>query len=30
MEDIIREINIMKMDAIVLTETKRREQELKH
>jgi len=30
MEEIIREINIMKMDVVVLTETKRRKQEAKH
>jgi len=30
MEYIIREIYIMKMDVVVLTETKRREQEVKH
>jgi hypothetical protein len=30
MEEVIREINIMEMDVIVLTETERREQEMKH
>jgi hypothetical protein len=30
MEEIIREINLMNMDVIVLTETKRKEQEMKH
>jgi len=30
MVEIIREINIVKMDVIVLTETKRREREVKH
>jgi hypothetical protein len=30
MEEIIREINVMKMDVVVLTETKRRAQEAKH
>jgi exonuclease III len=29
-EEIIREINIMKMDVVVLTETKKKEQEMKH
>jgi len=30
MEEIIREINTMNMDVVVLTETKRRKQEAKH
>jgi hypothetical protein len=29
MEEIIREISIMQMDVVVLTETKRREQEVR-
>jgi hypothetical protein len=30
MEEIIKEINIMKMDMVVLTEMKRRELQVKH
>jgi hypothetical protein len=30
MEEIMREVSTIKMDVVVLTETKRREQEVKH